>query len=222
MTFIQELTKTFEANSNPEFAAQMKAYLRDKFELYGLKTKPRRELLKEVANKHILELRDNIRIVVFDLYDLPYREMHMCATELFEKHLRKSYRKEDIDGIEALITRNSWWDTVDFIAKQILGRYLLMYPEETETVINRFSNSDNMWLNRSAIIFQLGYKEKTNTEILFRECLKHRHSEAFFIQKAIGWSLREYGKINPEKVKKFVLNNKLAPLSEREALKNIK
>lgn len=222
MIFIQDLTKTFEAHSNPEFAAQMKTYLRDKFELYGIKTKPRRELLKEVSNKHILELRDSIRIVVFDLYDLPYREMHMCATELFEKYLRKSYKKEDIDGIEALITRNSWWDTVDFIAKQILGRYLLIYPEETETVIKKFSDSDNMWLNRSAIIFQLGYKEKTNQTILYHECIKHRDSEEFFIQKAIGWSLREYGKTNPEAVKDFVLNNDLAPLSHREALKNIK
>ena len=221
MDFITDLSKTFEAHRNDDFAAQMKAYLKDKFELYGIKSGPRRTLMKEVANRHILELRDTVRVLTFNLYDSPYREMHMCAIELFEKHLRKHYKPEDIDLIEALITTNSWWDSVDFIAKQILGRYLLLYPDVKKPIISKFSDAPDMWLNRSAIIFQLGYKDLTDETMLFNECLKHRHSNEFFIQKAIGWALREYGKTNPDSVKSFVNGHSLAPLSEREALKNI-
>jgi 3-methyladenine DNA glycosylase AlkD len=92
---------------------------------------------------------------------------------------------------------------------------------ETPKVIERFSNADNMWLNRSALLFQLGYKAKTNFELLQSECEKHKKSNAFFIQKAIGWALREYAKTNPEAVKKFVTNTDLKPLSKKEALKNI-
>ena len=123
--------------------------------------------------------------------------------------------------IEKLIVTNSWWDSVDTISKFILGQYLKEFPEETTKVVRRFSNSKNMWLNRSILLFQLGYKDKTNAEILFSECKKHSHSKAFFIQKAIGWALREYGKTNPELVKTFVNSTDLKPLSKKEALKNL-
>lgn len=78
-----------------------------------------------------------------------------------------------------------------------------------------------MWLNRSAILFQLGYKEQTNEVLFYNLCLQHRNSNEFFIQKAIGWALREYGKTNPESVLRFVQSNTLKPLSEREAIRNL-
>lgn len=110
---------------------------------------------------------------------------------------------------------------MDTIAKNILGDYLLEHPLETEKVIERFSNSDNIWLNRSAILFQLGYKQKTNFNLLKSECEKHKNSNEFFIQKAIGWALREYSKTNPEVVKNLVNATNLKNLSKKEALKNI-
>lgn len=221
MSFKKDLTTLFEANANEEYAAQMKAYLRDKFELYGIKTKLRRDLLKEAVAGNLNEVNTTIRIISKALFTSKYRESHHCGVELFEKLLRKKYNKEDIKQIEFFITTNSWWDTVDFIAKQILGNYLMQFPEETESVISRFSSSKNMWLNRSAILFQLGYKEHTNEVLFYKLCLAHSHSEEFFIQKAIGWALREYGKTNPESVLNFVRSNTLKPLSEKEAIRNI-
>lgn len=50
---------------------------------------------------------------------------------------------------------------------------------------------------------------------------RHQSSKEFFIQKAIGWALREYSKTNPAWVKSFVESQDLAPLSKREALKKI-
>jgi 3-methyladenine DNA glycosylase AlkD len=52
-------------------------------------------------------------------------------------------------------------------------------------------------------------------------CEKHKKSTEFFIQKAIGWALREYVKTNPEAVKDFVLVSNLKKMSEKEALKNL-
>ncbi|WP_452226150.1 DNA alkylation repair protein [Lacinutrix cladophorae] len=221
MDFITQLDKSFRANSNSEFAAQMKSYLKDRFELYGIKSKLRRDLLKPLAKNNALEIRDTIRTLAFNLYDFKQREMHLCAIELFEKQLRKSYKKEDINSIEKLISVNSWWDSVDFIAKQILGKYLIIHPNETEKIITNFSNSENLWLNRSSIIFQLGYKENTNKELLFHQCLEHKKSNEFFIQKAIGWALREYGTYNPKDVLTFVKNSNLKPLSKREAIRKL-
>jgi 3-methyladenine DNA glycosylase AlkD len=96
---------------------------------------------------------------------------------------------------------------------------LNQFPEEAHNVIMRFSSASNLWLNRSAILFQLSYKEKTNFDILNSECKKHKHSNEFFIQKALGWALRDYSRFNPTVVKEFVLSAKLKPLSTREALR---
>ena len=156
-----------------------------------------------------------------ELYSKSQRELHYCAIEILIKQLKGNYKKEDIQLIDKLIITNSWWDSVDTIAKNILGQYLLEHPLETMKVTTCFSDSENTWLNRSAILFQLGYKQKTNFDVLQFECDKHKNSNEFFIQKAIGWALREYAKTNPEAIKKFVANTNIKPLSKKEALKNI-
>lgn len=195
--------------------------MKNQFEFFGIKADLRRSLMKPLVAKHRLEIRDTIRTLAFDLYDQPQREMHMVAIELFEKQLRRSYKIEDIVLIQKLITTNSWWDSVDFIAKNILGKYLQIYPSEIEKVINEFSSSDNMWLQRSSIIFQLGYKDKTDKDLLFKQCSIHKDSNEFFIQKAIGWALREYGSYNPKDVLEFATTAHLKPLSKREAIRKL-
>ncbi|QRM90667.1 DNA alkylation repair protein [Lacinutrix sp. WUR7] len=221
MDFITHLKESFHKNSNAEYAQQMKAYLKNKFELYGVKSKPRRDILKASVKEHSPEVKANIISITFELYAEPQRELHHCGMELFEKHFKNNYQKEDINYIEKLIITNSWWDTVDYIAKWILGNYLKQFPDQIPEVIYSFSKHENMWLNRSVLLFQLGYKEKTDAALLFQLCLEHKESKEFFIQKAIGWTLREYEKSNPEAVLKFVQNHILAPLSHREAIRNI-
>lgn len=221
MNFIKSLETTFQENGNPENAAAMAKYMRNHFSFFGMKTEERRRIFKDIWKENKNEIEENPREIALKLYSKPQRELQYCAIEILIKQLKGNYNKKDIQLIEKLIITNSWWDSVDTIAKNILGEYLLEYPLETEKVIERFSNSENMWLNRSAILFQLGYKQKTNFDLLKSECEKHKKSNEFFIQKAIGWALREYAKTNPEAVRNFVANTNLKPLSTKEALKNI-
>lgn len=221
MNFISSLETAFKEKSNPENALAMAKYMRNHFAFFGIKTDDRRQIFKTLFKENHLEISKNPRAIALSLYSKPERELHYCAIEILIKQLKGNYKKEDIQLIENFIITNAWWDSVDTIAKYILGEYLLEFPLETENVIERFSNSDNMWLNRSAILFQLGYKQKTNFEILKSECEKHKYSNEFFIQKAIGWALREYSKTNPLAVKNYVGTTNLKPLSTKEALKNI-
>jgi 3-methyladenine DNA glycosylase AlkD len=221
MNFILALENAFEANKNPENAFAMAKYMKNNFPFFGIKTEERRRIFKEIWKENKEEVSANAREIALDLYSKPEREFQYCAIEILIKELKGNYKKDDIQLIEKLILNNSWWDSVDTIAKYILGEYLLEFPLETKNVIERFSRSENMWLSRSAILFQLGYKQKTSADLLFSECLKHSHSKEFFIQKAIGWALREYAKSNPEDVQEFVKTNTLKPLSKKEALKNM-
>ena len=221
MTFITELENTFAASSNAENALAMAKYMKDLFPFFGIKTDERRAVLKSVCKKHQAEIDSNARTIAWELFLKKERELQYCGIEIIIKSLKNNYIIEDIVWIEKLLITNSWWDSVDTISKYILGSYLEQFPTEIATVVQRFSNAENMWLNRSVILFQLGYKSKTDFNILQSLCIQHSHSNAFFIRKAIGWALREYAKTDPEAVREFVLQSNLKPLSKKEALKNI-
>ncbi len=221
MSFIHALETAFQENSNPENANAMSKYMKNKFPFFGIKTTERRNILKAIWKQNQEEVRVNARAICLTLFEKQQREFHYCGIEIIIKELYQKYHKDDITFIEKLITTHSWWDSVDTIAKYILGEYLREFPQNIPAVISRFSNTDSMWLNRSAILFQLGYKEKTDFELLKSICNQHQSSAEFFIQKAIGWALREYAKTNPEAVKYYVVVNNLKPLSRKEALKNL-
>ena len=199
----------------------MKKYMKNLFSFYGIKTDERRAVFHDLLKSNEQEISQNYREIALTLLKKEFRELHYCGIEILIKNLKKNYQKDDVKLIETFLVTNSWWDSVDTISKYLLGQYLIEFPNETEKVIERFSNSENMWLNRSAIIFQLGYKKKTNYELLFSECVKHSQSKEFFIQKAIGWSLREVSKWNPIWVQHVVLEENLQGLAKREALKYV-
>lgn len=221
MSFVSELAITFQAKSASAQAIPMEQYMKNHFRFYGIKTDERRAVLKEVWNQYQEEVKQNSRAIALELFACKEREMHYCAIEILIKNLKKNYQIDDIQLIKKLLITNAWWDTVDTISKYILGEYLIVFPQETTKVVQEFSDADNIWLNRSTLLFQLGYKKSTNAELLFNQCTKHANSKEFFIQKAIGWALREYAKVFPEAVKKFVATANLKPLSNKEALKNI-
>lgn len=219
MKFCSDLEADFRKASNSELAIPMENYMKNNFTYFGIKTEKRLAILKSNYEKNKAEVKSNFRAIAWELFQMKEREFHQTAIDLLLKEFKKNFVLEDIQLIEKMIITNSWWDSVDTIAKYILGGYLLQFPSETLKVVERFSNSENMWLNRSAILFQLSYKEKTDFEILKSECEKHKDSNEFFIQKAIGWALRDYSRFNPNGVETYVNSTNLKPLSRREALR---
>ncbi len=221
-SFVSSLITSLENHSNPNEAQRMHLYMKEHFPYYGIKAPIRKRILKEISDQYKKELSHNrVILIANELYQKPERELHYCAMELVDRFLKRKYTLEDLDFITHLISQNSWWDTVDFIAKHILGNYLLQFPNQIPTIINSYSTSKNMWLNRSAILFQLGYKGNTYSKLLFELCEQHKKSKEFFIKKAIGWALREYSKVEPQIVKNYITSTNLQALSEKEGLKII-
>ena len=135
---------------------------------------------------------------------------------------RSKLQPEHLSLLEELVVTKSWWDTIDSIASRLAGFVIKKYPEEGEAYLDRWISSDNFWLNRTAILHQLTYKGDTDEEKLFSYIKQHSSSREFFIEKAIGWSLREYSKTAPETVVNFIEREDLRPLSKREGLKYLK
>jgi len=215
---LHALENKFRKNANPENAFFMKKYMKDKFFFLGIKSPERRALTRTFYknyNRPDINILENI---IRKLWDLKEREFQYFAMELVEKELKKMVQN-DIQLFEFLVVNKSWWDTVDFIAANLVGKHLLNFPGLIEQMNKKWIFSENMWLNRTALLFQLKYKNDLDTKLLKQNILKCRDSKEFFIRKAIGWVLREYSKTNPVWVSEFVDSTTLSPLSKREALK---
>jgi 3-methyladenine DNA glycosylase AlkD len=219
--YLNDLIKIFRENADKENAIPMKKYMKNKFEFFGIKKPRREELTKEFLRSNGMPDTESIQGIIKELWKLPQREYQYIGQGLLGK-LVKNLDKDFIHLFEYMIKNKSWWDTVDFIAINLVGDHLLKYPELIKPYAQKWISSDNMWLQRTAILFQLKYKENTDINLLFTYIKKCFASKEFFIQKAIGWALREYSKTNPKEVITFVNNSDLAPLSKREALKWLK
>jgi len=164
--------------------------------------------------------KNDLEQIIKALWLKPEREYQYFAQELAQKYA-KQIEKKDIELLEFMITNKSWWDTVDMIAVKLVGEYLKEYPGHRNKIIAKWIISGNKWLQRTAILFQLQYKKDMDTELLSVIIDKLKSTDEFFINKAIGWILRQYCRTNPEWVIEYVENTELDKLSKKEAVRLI-
>lgn len=218
--YIKPLVKQFSNAANPLNAAPMKAYMKNNFEFFGIKSTERRLLSKTFLEQCGLPDIKDMNTIALSLFNQPQRELHYFAIELLLK-MKKHWTVDTIEILEQLLLKNSWWDSVDTIATHCIAFYSQQFPREAKKKIAQWNKSSNLWLNRTSIIYQCNMKSKTNVAVLFSNIEKHLESKEFFIQKAIGWALRQYARTDAQVVKGFCLSTKLKPLSYREAMKHI-
>ena len=221
IAYLRPFQKLLEDNANADNASAMKSYMKNRFEFYGIKATERRKLQKQFLVEHRPPKPFDPEVFVA-LWEDDQRELQMFGLDLLRRQVKK-VEEDDIELIEKLITSKSWWDTVDGLASWVCGPYFQKFPQNTKPITDAWAVSENMWLRRTSILFQLGYKEKTDSRILIAHIEKNLGSTEFFINKAIGWSLREYGKTETDFVRNYVARNKekLHRLSVREAMKNL-
>lgn len=219
-SYVASLKTLFEQNANPAQAVPMKKYMRDQFEYLGLKGPQQGALMKEFINQNGLPTVTDLDAILRDLWSLPQREFQYAATGLLGRS-EKELPARFIKTIEHLLVTKSWWDTVDTISGGTLGIHFRRFPDVREKYLVKWRASDNFWLRRACILFQLNYKQETDFDLLCEIICENLDSREFFINKAVGWSLRQYARIDPKAVKRFVKATPLHPLSRREAMKHL-
>jgi 3-methyladenine DNA glycosylase AlkD len=208
----------FRQAADLEKAAPMEAYMRGQFPFLGIPTPRRRELGRyflKVAAKRAVNWS-----FVFKCWQQPEREFQYLAID-YLSNMKQKLTYDDIPSLCELIVQKSWWDTIDCLDR-IVGDIAFRYPK-TNAVLLEWSVDENFWLRRIAIDHQLARKDKTDTNLLERIIVNNLGQTEFFINKAIGWSLREYSKTNPDWVRGFIgrHRDKMEALSIREASKYI-
>ncbi len=214
------LDAKFRANGDERDAMAMKKYMKGQYDYFGIKSPLRRDIMKSHLEREGLPGEEDFEPVVYDCWALPQREFQYFAMELAGRGAKHAELCR-IDLYEYMIVRKSWWDTVDYIAPNLVGIHFKRYPDALVPYTERWMDSGNIWLQRAVLLFQLKYKKQTDLGLLTRSIDRLRGSKEFFINKAIGWMLREYSKTDPGWVRAYVGEHgaQLAPLSVREALK---
>lgn len=215
--YLEPLISLFENNTNDENASKMEKYMRNLFPFFGIKSPERKEIYSSFKKENGLIPEINKSEIVNWCWNKPQREYQYFAMEFLGRSV-KTEPKEIIQLYEYMIVTKSWWDTVDFIASNLVGRYFINYPEMINTTTQQWMQSNNIWLQRTCLLFQLKYRTDLNTELMGSFISKLSNSNEFFIKKAIGWILREHSKTNPEFVINYVKDTDMSAFSKREAL----
>ena len=215
-----ELFQDLEKNADDEKAKLMKKYMKNQFDFLGIQTPKRKEIyqayFKEAKKTKYIDWE-----FIGYCWEKPYREAQYCAID-YLKVMKDVLILEDIQKIKVLLVNKSWWDTVDGLHR-VIGDVALKYPEIDEMMI-QWSLDENYWLRRVAINHQMHRKEKMKKELLKKILVNNLGQKEFFINKAIGWALRDYSKTNPEWVREFIHKHKedLSSLSIKEGSKYMK
>jgi 3-methyladenine DNA glycosylase AlkD len=206
-------------NGNPQQAEKMRAYMRNQFDFLGIPAPQRKILCRpyfKVAKNDPVDWT-----FIRTCWDSPWRKLQYTAVD-YLTIMETQLTLKDIPALRTLAITKSWWDTIDGLDR-IVGAIALNEPS-VNLILLEWSTDNNIWLRRIAIDHQLLRKNRTDTDLLETIIVNNLGHNEFFIQKAIGWSLRDYSKTNPDWVQSFIdkYRDKLAPLSIREASKYLK
>ncbi len=213
-----DIFKAYYDAADSAMAPSMAAYMKNQFAFLGLQKAQRAEL-----SRGFLAAKKKEKAVdwefVFKCFELREREFqYLGITYLLD--VKSRLIADDIRHMETLIVTKSWWDTVDMLAV-IAGDIVLRHQELKEQVVAIWMTGDNLWLRRASMLFQLKYKQLTDTAFLSHAILQNCDTKEFFLNKAIGWVLREYSKTDAQWVRDFLAAHKLSALSVKEASKYI-
>ncbi|MFI7343011.1 DNA alkylation repair protein [Streptomyces sp. NPDC050085] len=220
-TVLSRLPAVYGAAADPERAAAMRAYMKDVAPFLGLPSPVRKELTKAVLDGTPRPDEADLTAVALRCWALPEREYAYFAVDYLRRHVRR-LSSGFLPVARHLVTTGPWWDTVDLLAAHVVGGLVAADPKLTADM-DAWIEDPDLWVARTALLHQLRHKDATDEQRLFAYCLRQAGHQDFFVRKAIGWALREYAKTDPAAVRAFVAGHRdvLAPLSVREALKNV-
>jgi 3-methyladenine DNA glycosylase AlkD len=194
--------------------------MRGRFAFLGV-PRPERARLERPLLAGLRMSEEDLTDTVDACWSLPEREFQYLGCVLLDRHARR-LSAAFLPIVERCITTRSWWDTVDHLAARVVGPMVRAHPELRE-VMDDWVRRDDVWLARTAIIHQLGFRGATDADRLFGYCALRARDGEFFIRKGIGWALRQYARTDPDAVRAFVADHRdvLSPLSVREATRHL-
>ena len=215
---VKELQAVFSSHADSTKSVEMIRYMKNNFPFYGIGKPQRATLQKSFIAACKSQQSSDLIPLVHQLWNLPEREYQYTCLDMLDaarRHADDAMFKVYI----GLVTNKSWWDTVDLLASNLIGGYCMHKHSQYKAMFIEYSKHENIWLNRLSLLHQLKYKHRTDEQLLINCISNCKHKKEFFVQKAIGWALRQHSRVNPSFVKYYCEKHPLSNLARREALK---
>ena len=224
-TLVIATRKALQSRADVSRAPAMQAYMKSAMPYYGVPSPVQAEIWRDVFPRFQAETLQQWRDAALALWrGARFREERYAALAWTGQRPYRKYQTPAVLPLyEEFIVSGEWWDYVDLIASRRVGPILASHPRPMAALMRRWSRDQNLWKRRTAILAQLGFKDRTDLDLLYACIEPNLGDRAFFIRKAIGWALRQYAWTNPREVARYVRahSDRLSPLSRREAVKNI-
>lgn len=219
---VSHVQKRLSALADADKAVEMAAYMKTKMPFYGVQKPDRLPIIRELRDNFAPSTQTEYEAAVLALWRLKHREEKYMAIN-YAALFKNFITPQSMPLYERLVREGQWWDFIDSISTELIGKVLLNYPDEARPIVENYSNDKDFWLRRASLLAHLGHKKQTSHKHLFAYCKKMAAEKEFFIRKGMGWILREYSKSEPERVLKFLRENKdtLSPLTVREGSKHL-
>jgi 3-methyladenine DNA glycosylase AlkD len=218
--FVQEVCRELELVRDPLRAEQMSAYMRNQFQFAGVRAAGRDAVLAAALRTCPIRSADEALEAAELLWEKDEREYQNIGVRLLRRRQR-TLRLADLESVRKLIESRSWWDTVDELAGRVVCPVLDQNLGSRRELVEDWANAPSMWTRRAAILAQLNSKIVDN-DLLTHVILANTGTNEFFIDKAIGWALRQYARTYPEWVIAFTNehHSRLSALSIAQARKH--
>ncbi len=222
---LADLRRTLQRAGDPAKAPAMQAYMKSSMPYHGVPAPLLRQICATAFAEVEFATASHWREHVLDLWrNARFREERYAAMHLTGvKNALRFQTPAAMPLYQELIVTGAWWDYVDDIASHRVGPILKSHPVSMRRKMLSWSKSADLWKRRTSIICQLGFKGETDLELLYACIEPSLGSREFFLQKAIGWALRQYAWTDGTEIKRYVRSNRsrLSSLSCREALRNL-
>jgi 3-methyladenine DNA glycosylase AlkD len=225
LALLASLRAELSRAADPAKAPAMQAYMKSTMPYWGVQLPELRRICRRVFAGFEVVDEAAWRRAVLTLWRRAQRreERYAALTLTGDRRADDFQTLAALPMYEEMIVTGAWWDLVDDIAVHRIGPLLRRYPRPMARILRQWSRDADMWKRRSAILSQISFKADTDLELLY-DCIERSlGSKEFFLQKAIGWALRQYAWTDPQEVVRYVQarGEALRPLSRREALKNV-
>jgi 3-methyladenine DNA glycosylase AlkD len=222
---VDDVRARLRAAGDPAKASAMQAYMKSALPFHGVASPQARVIFREVLAAHPLPDRESWLATALALWDeATHREEWYAALAVVRASRYAAYRDTRALGLyRHMLTTGAWWDVVDDVAVHLVGPLLIEDAKSVAPVLREWATDEDRWLRRTAVIAQVGAKDRTDPDLLSHVIEANLDDRDFFLRKAIGWALRQHARTDPDWVRAFVAahDGRISRLSSREALKHL-
>lgn len=210
------LRRNFLKVASKEYKAGAEKYMKFQFVMLGVPAKERQAITKY----HIKDLKSltpaQVKTILKSITSTE-REFHFVKIAVLAQNLHIFKELKNISIIRSLIIEGSWWDSIDTISGKVISPLLHdLSKTERASLLLDFAQDKDMWVRRSSIVSMVGTKDVVNDRIKRAVLKKNLGSDEFFINKSIGWFLREEYFYNQRFVLDFSAKHRLNRVAQRE------